>query len=143
MCDIGAKEPTHHDLWAGIDLKLDNAKFHLEGMAKALQPPERSPFYAAMEAQGKIINGGNWHRALYAHLDAFLSAARSVPEIIRCCFGVDVHPKLRAWFDALPAMRRSDARSSEGDTNSTTITFTICHLATPDTLVSTEGASRL
>ena len=39
MCDTGAKGSTHHE--AGIDLKFDNAKFHLEGMAKALQPPER------------------------------------------------------------------------------------------------------
>ena len=35
-------------------------------------------------------------------MDAFLSAARSVPELIQCCFGVDDHPKkMRDWVEAL------------------------------------------
>jgi hypothetical protein len=43
----------------------------------------------------------NWHREFCAHLDAFLSAMRSVPEIIRCSFGKDSHWKIRYWFDSL------------------------------------------
>ena len=44
-----------------------------------------------------------WQRSFYAHLDAFLSAARSVPEIIQCCFGVDEgHPIMKSWFGKLP-----------------------------------------
>jgi hypothetical protein len=91
---------TNRDLWAGVDLKLDNASFHFEGMGQALQRPERTAYTAALESSGVLI-GDNWHRAFYAHLDAFLSTARSVPELIRCCFGVDDGPKpkkMKDWF---------------------------------------------
>jgi hypothetical protein len=92
---------THGDLWAGVDLKLDNASFHFEGMGEALQPPERTAYAAVLESSGTLF-WGNWHRAFYAHLDAFLSTARSVPELVRCCFGVDDgHKKMRDWFEAL------------------------------------------
>jgi hypothetical protein len=91
----------HEELWAGVDLKIDNARFQLEGMGRSLQPPERTAVLVALEASGAMIDG-NWHRAFYAHLDAFLSAARSVPEIIQCCFGVDrSNAEMRAWFDGL------------------------------------------
>jgi len=76
-------------------------------MGRALQPPEPNAYNVALEASGAII-GGNWHRAFYAHLDAFLSTARSVPEIIQCCFGVD--PVLKAWFNALDPAERDRRR---------------------------------
>jgi hypothetical protein len=92
---------TYHELWAGIALKLESASFHLDGMEKALQPPETTAYTVVLESSGALI-GGNWHRAFYAHLDAFLSSSRSVPELIRCCFGVDDRPrKMKDWFDAL------------------------------------------
>jgi hypothetical protein len=98
------------DLWPGIDLKLENAQFHLEGMGQALQPPERTAYTTVLESHGALI-GGNWHRAFYAHLDAFLSAARSVPELIRCCFGVDDGPKkMREWFQALDPAEQTRRR---------------------------------
>jgi hypothetical protein len=96
MSDV---ETTHHDLWGGVTLKLDNATFHLEGMVRALHTPERNPHMAVN--MGDM--GGDWHVAFYAHLDAFLSAARSMPEVIRCCFGEDDRgPKdIRKWFESL------------------------------------------
>jgi hypothetical protein len=53
---------------------------------------------AALESMGVIVDDG-WHRAFYAHLDAFLSATRSLPEIIQCCFGVD--RRLSGWLKSL------------------------------------------
>jgi len=92
---------TCDELWAGIALKLESASFHLAGMEKALQPPETTAYTVVLESSGALI-GGNWHRAFYAHLDAFLSSSRSVPELIRCCFGVDDRPrKMKDWFDEL------------------------------------------
>jgi hypothetical protein len=80
---------THDELWAGVDLKIENAQFHFDAMIRVLQPqsPERVGTYT-IEGMGTVISG-SWHRPFYAHFDAFLSASRSVPEIIRCCFGVD------------------------------------------------------
>jgi hypothetical protein len=92
--------PTHRDLWAGVDLKIENADFHFDGMKKALQPSERPPYTVA------ALIGRNWHIAFYAHLDAFLLAARSVPELIRCCFGVDDSSKMKDWFAALDQAER-------------------------------------
>lgn len=82
---------THRDLWPGIHLKLDNARFHLERMAHALRDPDPTPQNLALMAStgANFDHTRNWHREFYAHLDAFLSAAHSVPEIIRHCFGTD------------------------------------------------------
>jgi hypothetical protein len=92
---------SQDELWAGIDLKLDNASFHFERMSEALQPPKQDAYTITLESSDALV-GGNWHRAFYAHLDAFLSMARSVPELIRCCFGMDDSAKkMREWFDTL------------------------------------------
>jgi hypothetical protein len=111
MNDLRKEVSTHHDLWAGVDLKVTNAGFHYQAMAKALEPPEQTAYTVVLESAGAIV-GGNWHTAFYAHLDALLSAARSVPELIKCCFGVDKgHPMVRDWFQNLdPAeqQRRQD-----------------------------------
>jgi hypothetical protein len=66
-------------------------------MAKALQPPERTAMNVALQASGTIIDT-QWQRSIYARLDAFLSATRSVAEIIKCCFGADTHPKMTNMF---------------------------------------------
>ena len=86
----------HDELWAGVKLKLQNAEFHLHQMARSLAPPERTATNVALEASGTIIDT-EWQLSFYAHLDAFLSAARSVAEIINCCFGVDKHRAKTAW----------------------------------------------
>ena len=99
-----SKLGTHRDLWPGIHLKLDNARFHLERMAHALRDPEPTPQNLALLAStgANFDHTRNWHREFYAHLDAFLSAARSVPEINRCCFGADdQYRKMKTWLDSL------------------------------------------
>jgi hypothetical protein len=93
------------ELWAGVELKLQNAEFHLQQMARSLDPPEPTAMNVALEASGAIIDTG-WQRSFYAHLDAFLSATRSVAEIIKCCFGADQHRAMTAWFDQLPSEER-------------------------------------
>ena len=98
----------HEELWAGVELKLQNAEFHFRQMTRSLESPERTATNVAVEASGAIIDTG-WQLSFYAHLDAFLSAARSVAEIIKCCFGVDKqlkikvdqHPKMKVWFNQL------------------------------------------
>ena len=95
----------HQELWAGVELKLQNSDFHLRRMEQSLEPPERTATNVALQAAGAIIDTG-WQRSFYAHLDAFLSATRSVPEIIQCCFGADKHPAMKSWFANLPETER-------------------------------------
>jgi hypothetical protein len=102
---------THRELWAGVDLKIESASFHLRGMDKALQPPERTHHNVVQESTGALI-GGNWHTAFYAHLDAFLSAARSVPELIRCCFGID--PIMKGWLNTVSDGERKRRSQFQG-----------------------------
>jgi hypothetical protein len=87
-------------LWLGIDLKLDHARFHFERMGAVLVPPEPlgPNFFKAKSGEGH-----DWHLPFYAHLDAFLSAARSIPELIRCCFGHDTDRRMKRWFGGLSA----------------------------------------
>jgi hypothetical protein len=88
-------------LWAGAELKIEYGNFHLQCMARALELPERTHWSVAVEASGAILDTG-WQRTLYPHFDAFLSVVRSIPEIIRACFGTDVANKpMRAWFKSL------------------------------------------
>jgi hypothetical protein len=87
-------------LWDGPAFKIESALFHYKKMAAVLDPPDDA-HYAAMAAAGIPIDTG-WQRAFYPHLDAFLMAVRSVPEIIRCCFGRDTgSARMKAWFDTL------------------------------------------
>jgi hypothetical protein len=105
-----------HDLWAGVDLKLDHARFHLEGMNHALRRPEPSAQNPVLHAAAgaNIDENRDWQRAFFAHLDAFLSAARSVPVIIRCCFGVDdATRQMKDWFDALALAEQDHRRKFE------------------------------
>jgi hypothetical protein len=75
-------------------------------MERSLQPPEQTTINVALQASDAIIDTG-WQRSFYAHFDALLSAARSVPEIIQCCFGVDrANREMIDWFDGLPADER-------------------------------------
>jgi hypothetical protein len=95
----------HEDLWAGVQLKLEYASFHFDQMGRSIQPPERTRRNVALEGSGAILDTG-WQRSFYASFDAFLSAARSVPEILQCCFGHDPNYRMKAWFDALPPDER-------------------------------------
>jgi len=101
-------------LWAGVELKAQYAEFHLDRMGRSLQPPERTGRDAAMQAAGAIIDTG-WQQSFYAHFDAFLGAARSVPWIIEAGFGVDTsHSVMRSWFAGLMATERNQRQSFSG-----------------------------
>jgi len=41
---------THDELWAGVDLKIENAEFHFDAMSRVLQPqsPERVGTYTVV-----------------------------------------------------------------------------------------------
>jgi len=92
----------HEQLWAGVGLKLEHSFFHFLRMGESLQPPENSPTNVTLEAAGAII-GARWQVPFHAYLDAFLLMARSVPEIINCCFGYDSTKAMKDWFDGVPA----------------------------------------
>ena len=85
------------ELWAGPELKLEYARLHYVQMIRALDPPPPTAHQVAQISTGAIVSTA-WQRTFYAHFDAFLSAARSIPEIIQCCFGHDGHPAMRAWL---------------------------------------------
>ncbi len=55
----------------------------------------------ALQPTGAIVDTC-WQQAFYAYLDAFLTMARSVPEIISACFGKDFSPAMKDWFNGLP-----------------------------------------
>ncbi|MGH9426729.1 MAG: hypothetical protein ACRD2L_10575 [Terriglobia bacterium] len=87
----------YEDLWAGVTLKIENAGFFLDEMQRSLDRP-RGRDAARAEAAGAVVDT-QWQRAFYANLDAFLVMARSVPEVINCCFGKDTATKeMRDWF---------------------------------------------
>ena len=64
--------------------------------------------YVAQLTTGAFIDT-RWQQNLYPHFDAFLSAARSVPWIIQCCFGEDrtCIRVMRDWFDQLPSEEKA------------------------------------
>jgi len=87
----------HDKLWAGVELKLENARFHFGKMGQSLEPPECTAINVALQSAGAIIDT-NWQRSFYAHLDAFLSTTRSVAEVIKCCFGYDTASQMKGWL---------------------------------------------
>lgn len=90
----------HENLWVGVGLKVEHARFFLRQMQAALDRP-RGQRAAMLEAAGATIDI-QWQPAFYANLDAFLVMARSVPEVINSCFGKDTANKeMRNWFAAL------------------------------------------
>jgi hypothetical protein len=100
----------HEELWSGPQLKLEYAYFHVAMMQRALQPSEMAENYPAIIASGAIVNTG-WQRSIYPHFDAFLAAARSIPEIIQCCFGTDRDYRILRWFKQLPAGEQARRRA--------------------------------
>jgi hypothetical protein len=107
----------NEELWAGVELKLLHAEFPFESMGRSLEPPELTATNVAIEVSGGIIDT-RWQRSFYAHLDAFLSASRSIPEIIQCCFGEDRASVMSAWLGRLPDAerhRRGDFRNQFKD----------------------------
>ena len=94
-------------LWGGPALKLEFAQYHFTKMGRSLQPPARTVSNVALEAAGAIIDT-SWQRSIYAHLDAFLSVTRSIPEIIQCCFSVDLaNREMTKWYNTLTSDERN------------------------------------
>ena len=89
----------HEELWAGVEFKLGEAGFFLDQMGKVLiparlRPDRRNPAY------GQQIT--RWQPDFYYYLDAFLGAARSVPDVVQKCFGWDGRSR-NAWPQPLGA----------------------------------------
>jgi hypothetical protein len=108
------------EFWSAIHKRVAAAEFLLNEMSKDILPPSESarhqPHVAAILATGALVDHP-WERRFYPHLDAFLAMTRSVPEIIRCLFGIDTLPALKAWLARLdPAERaRRQAFQSQFD----------------------------
>src|SRR5258705_4798424 len=94
-------------LWAGPDLKLEYATFYFFEMVRVLDRLDLSDHEVTMS----MITGNvrpNQQRDVFAHFDALISAARSIPEIIECCFGKDRGigigkvAAMDKWWQALP-----------------------------------------
>jgi hypothetical protein len=97
-------------LWAGVALKAQHAEFFLERMGSSLQPPERTAMNVALQSANTIIDT-RWQRSFYAYLDAFLVTARSIPEIVQCCFGEDQSKAMAAWFTGLDEAEQTRRRA--------------------------------
>lgn len=98
----------HHALWTGPELKLEYAAFHMGEMRRAVEQRPPDNYQVAQMAAGAIIDN-SWQTRFYAHFDAFLLAARSIPEVIQCCFGIDQRPPppIKKWLDTLdPAEKK-------------------------------------
>ena len=89
--------------WEGVDFKLSGAAFYLREMHKDLTPASDRPgmqAYAYMTSSPGTIVSSLWQNHFYHHFDAFIQAARSIPDIIQWQFGLDrCAPK--AWKDTL------------------------------------------
>lgn len=97
---------VHDDLWAGVHLKIQYAGFHLLEMQRSLHPPELTHNDIVQISSGAIV-ANNWQQRFFPHFDAFLMAARSVPEIINACFGPDRSPQMKDWFNDLDSDEKS------------------------------------
>ena len=60
----------HEKLWAGIELKLQHAAFHLRKMEQSIEPAELTATNVAIMSTGAIIDT-RWQQSFYAHFDAF------------------------------------------------------------------------
>jgi len=89
----------HDDLWSAVEHKFAGAEFFFREMGRDIVPPHLNhPQLAAIVATGGIVDN-RWQERFYHHFDAFLTMARSIPEIIRSCFGID--PIMRSWISSL------------------------------------------
>lgn len=91
----------HENLWAGPELKLSYASFHLEKMQQVLGPADWTQADIAQLSSGLIVDRAQ-QRSLFPHFDAFLAAAHAIPFLIQCSFGYDDYGKIKSWFKTLP-----------------------------------------
>lgn len=119
---------THDELWAGANIKISYAAFHLREMGKALSPDDLpDPTYAAIRAMGSPIDS-RWQLKFGAHFDAFLATTRSVADVIECCFGAD--PQLvRTWLRNLPADEQDRRRKFSAEFEASRLAFAALRLS--------------
>ena len=49
-------EDIKEKLWGGVELKLENARFHFEKMGQSLEPPENTHMNVVQQSAGAIID---------------------------------------------------------------------------------------
>ena len=76
------------DCWTNIEEKLESAQRQLREASRDINP-ELPPRYAAILSTGADVSDPRWRAKLSSHVSAFLVECRSVPDIIKSCFGVD------------------------------------------------------
>jgi hypothetical protein len=90
--------------WDGVEFKHGAAGFYLGEMSRdltsAIDRPETRTYAAVHISSPGTIVGNLWQNRFYFHLDAFIQAARSIPDIIQWQFGLDPHAP-KDWTDAL------------------------------------------
>ena len=90
-------------MWDRVHFKLGSAEFFLGEMGRDLIPPSARPesqHLAAIAISTGTIVDHPWQPKFYYHLDAFLAATRSVPDVIQACFGND-NGRLAGWVSKL------------------------------------------
>jgi hypothetical protein len=95
----------HDELWAGIDLRLRNARKTLDDMRKVFQPAQPTHWRVVQESAGAIVGGPDWQQSFYQIVARLLAEVRAVPWIIEASFGEDRKSAvMSAWWadDLLP-----------------------------------------
>src|SRR6266705_1665669 len=102
----GRKRGGGHKTFIGADETLRSARFKLDAarlfskeMSDDLMPASgRSPLYAAIESTGVVLSDP-WQERFYPHLDAFLIATNTIPDIITSWCGSSNHPAMKSWLN--------------------------------------------
>jgi predicted nuclease of predicted toxin-antitoxin system len=101
------------DYFDVVDSKLREASKHLQTMGQVpIHPRHRPGFsghHAAMLSSPDTMMVHDWHDAFNSALNAFLSATRSVPDVIRNRFGYDC-PDKNPWLLKLDPDERTRRR---------------------------------
>jgi hypothetical protein len=102
-------------MWDAIENKLDGADFFFGEMGRDLIPPYvGNPTMTAIAISSGAVVGHPWQRRFYHHLDAFLAITRSVPDIVRCCFGIDSSKPMRHWLSSLDPAEIARRKAFQG-----------------------------
>jgi Protein of unknown function (DUF2934) len=101
-----ARNRVYEELWAGVGRRISNARSSLAEMVHSLQNDPRAEA-RAIAAGVPVGMPTGWEESFYAALDAFVTTARSVPEVINCCFGHDRSAQMRDWFSGRPPAEKA------------------------------------
>ena len=98
------------DPWDGVTFKLGMAHFYLDEMRKDLIPAAVELGFSYNQQRRTSPPMNRWAPKFYYHLDAFLTATRSVDLVITPTFGIDILLKKR-WTDNLETLERTKRES--------------------------------